>query len=153
MDTYQQFYGLGNTGNLLDTKMKLRDLIIETAPENQKEGLLNDFARSTLYDSWSTTGIGTGSLERLQKKLEEYIKQGADRNIIDTLQNAARQGNIQRINKILDDMKQSIMKTLGEKNLMEEATEGVDIEDLKKINDTASSIRNSITDELQKLTQ
>lgn len=63
MDIYQQFYGLGNTEELLDTKMKLRDLIIETAPDDKKKAFLDDFARSTLYDSWGAMKIGTGSME------------------------------------------------------------------------------------------
>lgn len=63
MDIYQQFYGLGNTEELLDTKMKLRDLIIETAPDEKKKTFLDDFARSTLYDSWGAMKVGTGSME------------------------------------------------------------------------------------------
>ncbi len=63
MDIYQQFYGLQNNGNLLETKMKLRDLIIETAPTEQKKTFLDDFARSTLYDSWNTATTGSGNME------------------------------------------------------------------------------------------
>lgn len=63
MDIYQEFYGFQNTEKLIDTKMKLRDLIIETAPESEKKTFLTDFARSTLYDSWNAIKIGTGSTE------------------------------------------------------------------------------------------
>lgn len=63
MDIYQQFYGLENTEKLMNTKMKLRDLIIETAPADEKKVFLDDFARSTLYDSWNALKIGSGSVE------------------------------------------------------------------------------------------
>ena len=63
MDIYQEFYGLQNNGNLLDTKIKLRDLIIETSPEDKKKTLLDDFARSTLYDSWDAATTGSGNIE------------------------------------------------------------------------------------------
>lgn len=63
MDIYQQFYGLENTEKLMNTKMKLRDLIIETAPADEKKVFLDDFARSTLYDSWNALKIGRGSVK------------------------------------------------------------------------------------------
>lgn len=63
MDIYQEFYGLGNTEKLIDTKMKLRDLIMETAPKDKKQMLLDDFTRSTLYDSWNALQTGTGNIE------------------------------------------------------------------------------------------
>lgn len=63
MDIYQSIYGLQNSQEMVDTKMKLRDMILETAPEDQKKIFLDDFARSTLYDSWSSIKIGSGSIE------------------------------------------------------------------------------------------
>ena len=62
MDIYQQFYGLQNTKELLNTKMKLRDLLIETASPEKKKNFLDDFARSTLYDSWNAGKIGNESV-------------------------------------------------------------------------------------------
>jgi hypothetical protein len=63
MDIYQQFYGLQNTDKIIDTKMKLRDLVLETVPAEKKQTLLTDFARSTLYDSWNMTKNGSGNIE------------------------------------------------------------------------------------------
>lgn len=121
MDIYQRFYGLPNSDTLIDTKMRLRDLIIETAPTDKKKGFLDDFARSSLYDSWSTETMGTGSIQGLREKLGEYVKQGADRTLINTLEDAAKQEHIQKLNGILENTKQTIIQTLGEKNLLEEA--------------------------------
>lgn len=153
LDIYQQFYGFQNTPKLLDTKMKLRDLIIETAPEDKKKMFLNDFARSTLYDSWNVLKIGTGSMDWLQKKLENYIKQGADKGLIDALKNAAEQEDIQNLNTTLEDTKQMIIKSIGKKNLLEEAKKELNTGTLEKINNTATEIRNSITDGLKNLTR
>ncbi|MDD5376688.1 MAG: FecR domain-containing protein [Candidatus Gracilibacteria bacterium] len=153
MDIYQEFYGLGNTEKLIDTKMKLRDLIMETAPKDKKQMLLDDFTRSTLYDSWNALQTGTGNIEGLQKKLKDYIKQGADRKMIDTLQNAAQQEGIRGLDTILENTKQTIIQTLGEKNLLDEAGKGVNAATLEQINNTATEVRNSITDGLKKLTQ
>lgn len=75
MDIYQQFYGLGNADGVLDTKIKLRDLIIETAPEKEKRGFLDDFARSTLYDLWNISGSGGKDIAPLKGKLEKYLQQ------------------------------------------------------------------------------
>lgn len=57
MDIYQEFYGLKNTEKLIETKMKLRDILVATAGEEDKQTLLTDFARSTLYDSWDALEI------------------------------------------------------------------------------------------------
>ena len=153
MDIYQQIYGLKNTDKLLNAKMELRDLIIETAPADKKKDLLDDFARSTLYDSWNTLNIGTGSIEWLQKKLEEYMKQWADISLIDSLKKAANGENIQKLNNALESTKQTIIKTLTEKDLLEEAKKKMTPENLEKINSAADSVRNSVLDEFKKLTQ
>ena len=149
MDIYQQFYGLGNTEKLIDTRTRLRDLIIETATPDRKKVFLDDFARSTLYDSWSAIKIGTGSIEGLQKKIENYIQQWADKQLIDGLKNAAQQDSIQKLNDSFEGGKQDIIKVLGEKNLLEEAKKEISIE---KINNAATDIRHTITDELKKFT-
>lgn len=153
MDIYQSIYGLQNSQEMIDTKMKLRDMILETAPEDKKKIFLNDFARSTLYDSWSSIKIGSGSIEWLQKKLENYIKQGADQNLINSLNNTAKRENIQKLNDTLESTKQSIIETLGEKNLIEEVQNRIDTDTLEKINETTTTVRDSITDGLQKLIQ
>jgi hypothetical protein len=59
MDIYQGVYGLQNTNTIIDTKMRLRDLIIDTAPQEKKKMFLNDFARSSLFDSWDMIRSGT----------------------------------------------------------------------------------------------
>jgi len=153
MDLYQSIYGLRNTSELLDTKMKLRDVIVKTAATDKKKAFLDDFARSTIYDSWNVVKLGTGSIESLQLKLNDYIKQGADQNLINSLKNAAKQENLQNLNKTLEDMKQTIIKTIGEKNILEEAKKEITPESLQKINDAADSIRNSFSDEFDKLFQ
>lgn len=78
------------------------------------------------------------------------MKQGADKKLIDTLKNSAEQQNMKKLDNILENTKQTIIETIGEKNLMEETKKRVDI---GKMNDTATEIRNSITDGLEKLTQ
>lgn len=153
MDIYQEFYGLGNTEKLISTKMKLRDLIIETAPEDKKQMFLDDFARSTLYDSWNALKIGTGSVEWLQKKLEEYMKQGANKELINTLENASKQENIQNLNNTLENTKEVIMESIGKRNLLEEVKKEMSTGTLEKINSTTNTILNNITDGLKKLTQ
>lgn len=153
MNIYQEFYGLGNTEKLISTKMKLRDLIIETAPEDKKQMFLDDFARSTLYDSWNALKIGTGSVEWLQKKLEEYMRQGANKELINTLENASKQEDIQNLNSTFEIAKEVIMENIGKRNLLEEVKKEMSTGTLEKINSTANSIRNSITDGLKKLTQ
>jgi len=133
--------------------MKLRDVIVKTAATDKKKAFLDDFARSTIYDSWNVVKLGTGSIESLQLKLNDYIKQGADQNLINSLKNAAKQENLQNLNKTLEDMKQTIIKTIGEKNILEEAKKEITPESLQKINDAADSIRNSFSDEFDKLFQ
>lgn len=158
LDIYQAFYGLPNTEATIDTKMRLRDLIIETASTVQKKNFLDDFARSSLYDSWSAETIGTGSVstilhEKLQEKLQNYIQQGANRALIDALERAAKQERLQKINSILEDAKQGILNTLGKRNLLEEAKKDVNLDGLKQANDTATEVRESIVDGIKKLTQ
>ncbi|EKD44674.1 MAG: hypothetical protein ACD_71C00050G0003 [uncultured bacterium (gcode 4)] len=153
MDIYQSIYGLQNSKEIINTKMKLRNLIIETAPADEKKVFLDDFAQSTLYDSWNALKIGSGSIEWLEEKLEEYVKQGADKDLINALKNAARQESIQELNDTLESTKQTIIKTLGEKNLLEEAKKEIHMEDWEKINDEATDIRNSVIDGLKNLTQ
>lgn len=144
LDIYQQFYGFQNTKELLDIKVKLRDLIIETAPTDKKQVFLDDFARSTLYDSWNP--IGTGSIEWLQKKLEEYIKQGADTNLIESLKKAASDKDLQKLNNTLEYIKDTTIETLWKRNLLEEAKKEINTENLEKINDKTTEVRNSIWD-------
>lgn len=151
MDIYQRLYGLPNDDTLIDTKMRLRDLIIETAPTDKKKGFLDDFARSSLYDSWSTETMGTGSIQGLQEKLQNYIKQGADRTLINELEDTAKQERIQKLNGVLENAKQGIIQTIGEKNLLEEAKKEVTTENLKKMNDTATEVRESIMDKFKNL--
>lgn len=78
------------------------------------------------------------------------MKQGADKTLIDSLKNAAEQQNLKKLDSILENTKQTIIETMGEKNLIEEAKKEIDI---GKVNDAATEIRNSITDGLKKLTQ
>lgn len=73
--------------------------------------------------------------------------------MIDTLQNAAQQEGIRGLDTILENTKQTIIQTLGEKNLLDEAGKGVNAATLEQINNTATEVRNSITDGLKKLTQ
>lgn len=153
MNIYQQFYGLQNTKKLIDIKMKLRDLIIETAHEKQKKALLNDFARSTLYDSWSSVDMWTEVTNWLQKKLENYIQQGADKNLINALKDANEQENIIQLSNTLEEAKQTLIKNLSEKNLVEEVKKEVTIENVQKINDVADTIISNILNGLKKLTQ
>lgn len=153
IDIYQSFYGLQNTKEILDTKTKLRDIIIKTAPESQKSMFINDFAQSTLYDSWNTIKIGTGSIEWLQKKLEEYIKQGADEGLINALQNAEKSKKIREMNNALENAKQTIIQTLGEKNLIDEAKKGINPENLEKLNNEMVKVRDGIMDGFKNLAQ
>lgn len=81
------------------------------------------------------------------------MKQGADKDLINALKNAARQESIQELNDTLESTKQTIIKTLGEKNLLEEAKKEIHMEDWEKINDEATDIRNSVIDGLKNLTQ
>ncbi len=53
----------------------------------------------------------------------------------------------------LENAKQILLQTLGEKNLLEEAKKGITIENVQKINNEADKIRESITNGLQKLIQ
>lgn len=69
--------------------------------------------------------------------------------MLDTLQNAASQGNIENVDSLLEDAKTSIMQAVGEKNLMEEVVKEIDTESLQELNDTATDIRNSVTDGLK----
>ena len=78
------------------------------------------------------------------------MKQGADKKLIDSLEDSAEQQNTEKLNDILEDTKQTIIQTIGERNLLEEAKQEIDI---GKVNDTATEVRNSITDGLKKLTQ
>ncbi|OIP54217.1 hypothetical protein AUK10_01305 [Candidatus Gracilibacteria bacterium CG2_30_37_12] len=153
MDIYQQFYGLHNTDKIVDTKMKLRDLVLKTAPADKKQTLLTDFARSTLYDSWNMTIIGSGNIEGLQKKLENYLQRGADKNLINSLKDANMQENIKQLDNTLENAKQTLIQTLSEKNLLEEAKKKMTIENVQKINNEADKIHESITNGLQKLIQ
>lgn len=110
LDIYQAFYGLPNTDTTINTKVRLRDMILESLPAEQKKNFLDDFARSTLYDSWSAEVLGTGSINGLlQTKLQDYVIQGANRALIDTLENAAKQERLRKINGILEDAKQTIL--------------------------------------------
>lgn len=151
MDIYQAFYGLQNTEDVLNKKMKLRDIIIETVPENEKKDFLDDFSRSTLYDSWNTKKIGGEKVKQLEKKLEEYIQRGANQELIDTLKNAANHEGVQKLNNILESTKQTIRETLTERNLLEEAKKEINRENVEKINNTTTEIRSGITDWFRKL--
>ncbi len=151
LDIYQQFYGLENTQIILDAKMKLRDLIIETAPAEQKNAFLTDFAKSTLYDSWGALHLGTGSLDELSEKLEEYMKQGADKNLINTLKDASAQENIINLSNTIEDIKNNTIETLGKENLLDTVTKEVTKENIEKVNNAADSIRNGFWDWLKNL--
>jgi hypothetical protein len=99
------------------------------------------------------TKNGSGNIEWLQKKLENYIQQGANQDLINTLQNANEQENIKQLNDTLENTKQTIIKTLGKKDLLKEVKQEINIENIQKINDGADKIRESITDGFRKLTQ
>lgn len=75
MNMYQEINGLQNTPEVLDAKVRLRDLIIQSSDGTEKQQFLDDFARFTLYDSWQIPSTDTGSLQEIKKKLESYIQQ------------------------------------------------------------------------------
>lgn len=91
MNMYQEINGLQNTPEVLSAKMHLRDLIIQLSDENKKQQFLDDFARFTLYDTWKISPNQTGAIQELKKKMDEYIKQGADGTMINRLRDAAKQ--------------------------------------------------------------
>ena len=153
LDIYQQFYGLRNTHTLLDTKMKLRDMIIETAPAEQKQVFLTDFARSTLYDSWNTWSISPQTLEQLKNKLGEYIQKWADKQLIESLQNANSSTYLKNLNDTLENIKTKTIETLGKTNLLEEAKKEINIENIEKINNAAEAIKENIADGIKKFIQ
>ena|GEM_PF-6718790 len=91
MNMYQEIGGLQNTPEVLSAKIRLRDLIIATSDESKKQQFLSDFARFTLYDSWKIPPADTGTILQLKKKMDDYIKQGANEDIIQRLRDAAEQ--------------------------------------------------------------
>lgn len=151
LDIYQQFYGLENTQTVLSAKMKLRDLIIETAPAEQKNTFLTDFARSTLYDSWNKLQLGTGSIDWLEQKLQEYLKQGADKDLINSLRNASKQEGVINLSNSVEDIKNTVIETLGKENLLDTVTKSVTTENIEKVNNAADSVRSGFMDWLKNL--
>ncbi|EKD29767.1 MAG: hypothetical protein ACD_78C00280G0001, partial [uncultured bacterium (gcode 4)] len=123
MNMYQEINGLQNTPEVLSAKMRLRDLIIQSSDENKKQQFLSDFARFTLYDSWKVPTTNTGTVQELKKKMDEYIKQGADGTMINRLRDAAGQEWVQKLNESLENIKQQTIETLGKENLLERAKE------------------------------
>ncbi|MDP2103851.1 MAG: FecR domain-containing protein, partial [Candidatus Gracilibacteria bacterium] len=123
MNMYQEINGLQNTPEVLSTKMRLRDLIIQSSDEGEKQQFLSDFARFTLYDSWKAPPTQTGTVQELKKKMDEYIKQGADGTMINRLRDAAGQEGVQKLNESLENIKQQTIETLGKENLLERAKE------------------------------
>lgn len=91
MNMYQEINGLQNTPEVLSAKMRLRDMIIATSDEGEKQKFLSDFARFTLYDTWNISSTNTGAVQELKKKLDNYLQQGADGSMIQRLQDAAKQ--------------------------------------------------------------
>lgn len=153
LNLYQQVYGLQNTETILNTKMKLRDLIIETASSKDKPGFLTDFARSTLYDSWNAVQLGTGAIEGLQNKLQDYIKQGADKNLIDTLRNASTREDIINFNNTLQQIKMNTIETLGKENFTDTVTKQINMKNIEKANDVAATARNGFIEWFKSLFQ
>lgn len=131
--------------------MKLRDLIIATAPAGQKNAFVTDFARSTLYDSWNALHLGTGSIDALGQKLEEYIKQGADKDLINSLRKASQGENVINLSNTIENFKNQAIDTLGKENLLDRATKEVTKENIEKVNSAADSVRNGFVDWLKNL--
>lgn len=69
--------------------------------------------------------------------------------LINALEDAAKQERLQKLNSILENAKQGILQTLGKKNLMEEAKKDMNLENIKETNDTATEIRENITDKIK----
>jgi len=63
------------------------------------------------------------------------------------------QENIKQLDNTLENAKQTLIQTLSEKNLLEEAKKKMTIENVQKINNEADKIHESITNGLQKLIQ
>jgi len=123
MNMYQEIGGLQNTPEVLSAKIRLRDLIIATSDESKKQQFLSDFARFTLYDSWKIPPADTGTILQLKKKMDDYIKQGANEDIIQRLRDAAEQEWVQKLNESLENIKQQTIETLGKENLFDRAKE------------------------------
>jgi len=60
---------------------------------------------------------------------------------------------MQKLNDTFENIKQTGIKARGENNLIENAKKEINTENLKKINNAANNMYNSITDGLKKLTQ
>ena len=66
-----------NTREYVAAKTRLRDLIIATAPDDDRSELVTDFARRSLYDIWSLSASGNTqdpSIEILRSKIDEYVR-------------------------------------------------------------------------------
>lgn len=51
----------------------------------------------------------------------------------------------------MEQAKDTLIETLSEKNLLEEAKKNIDTEELKKINDQATEIRENLMDSIKSL--
>ena len=85
--------------------------------------------------------------------MEDYLQRGANQKVIDSLKDASKQEELRELNGVLENAKQTVIQTLGEKNLIEEAEKEMTTENLEEINDTMTEVRNGIVDGLKNLTQ
>lgn len=123
MALYQEINAFPNTPEFLERKMQLRDAIIATADPKERQAFVTDFARLTLYDSWKAEN--TTIRASLESKLQEYLKAGADQDMIESLKRAFDRKSLENLNNHLEDIKQKTINTLGKENYMDQVTDTI----------------------------
>lgn len=147
---YQSLYSLAESGALLNTKMSLQDAILSTATGSEKQSYLDNFARAALYDGWKATENGSADTKKLlDQRLEEYIKQGVKDEWVQEIQKQNLNPKLKQINDTIEQAKQNIVDTVTKENLLDKAAGAVNVENLKKVNDAATNIREGIGNALQ----
>jgi len=153
LSLYQEINAFPNTSEYLATKVALRDRIIQTAPVKKQKDFLTDFAQLSLYDIWQDNGKNKEMIKKMESQIQEYIQQGADKNLIDLLETGFTDKKLSEWNEILDGINQKTLDTLGKENYLEKVAEGMNRENVKKINDQATQIREGLWGKIRALFQ
>lgn len=103
---YETISNLDPTPETLESKIRLREAILQTLPEKNVAAYRESFSRSTLFDSWDATRKDLPeSTELLRKHLKEYLDISSQGEDLLRLEQALPQSRIKEFNRRASEWK------------------------------------------------
>ena len=140
---YEAISNLDNSEGTLNSKIQLREAILNSLPEKEAKAYQENFSRASLYDSWDALKKNLPDTAKiLQSNLEKYTKDSQSSEEILQIQEALPKEKIDEFNNRMQEWKDKWYATLSDPEWFNK-TFKVDqksiMDGIKNFNDTVDS--------------